>query len=151
MKSLSRDEYEKLKVFLGCFYDAYKKRPHNPPEIHPLAVCAGIEKASLANAKRGLLMAINDIVEDSSDWTPEQVAEADRRLATCNAYSLTEVRRRYSRKYLQILKRGRIRNIEEYYLIKGVADGGSIEPGATEGEQIEALMADFEARLAKRS
>ena len=77
------------------------------------------------------------------------VADADRRMAACNTYSLSEVRRRYSRKFLRVLKRGRISNIEEYYLLKGVADGGSIEPGATEGEQIETLMADYEARLGK--
>lgn len=150
MKPLSHDEYEKLKVFIGCFYDVYLKRPQDPAEVHPLATCASIEKASLANAKRGLLMATNDFVEATSDWTPEQVAEADLRLAACNTYSLTEVRRRYSHKYLQILKRGKIRNSEEYYLIKGVADGGSIEPGATEGKQMEVLMADFEARVAQR-
>ena len=118
MKSLTRDEYEKLKVFLGCFYEDYKKRSHHRAEIHPLAVLVSIEKASLPNAKRGLLMAINDMVEDSSDWMPDQVADADRRMTACDTYSLSEVRRRYSRTFLRVLQRGSISNIEEYYLLR---------------------------------
>jgi len=72
-------------------------------------------------------------------------------LATSNTDGLTEPRRQYQRKDLQMLKHGRVRNSEKYYLIKGVADSGNNEPAATEGAQIAALMADFEARLAKRT
>lgn len=92
-------------------------------------------------------MAINDIVEETANWRPEAVAAADARFAAAGTFTLSEVRRRYSKKYLQILKRGVIRSETEYYLLKGIRDGGSIEAGASEGQQIEALMAAFEARV----
>ncbi|WOI45554.1 hypothetical protein [Acidovorax sp. BLS4] len=50
---------------------------------------------------------------------------------------------------MQMLKRGLLRSETEYYLLKGVADGGGIEPGATEGQQIEAMLAAFEAKIMK--
>jgi hypothetical protein len=56
---------------------------------------------------------------------------------------LSEVRQRYSTKYLQILKRGTIRSETEYYLVKGIVDGGGIEPGATDVTQLQAMMNDF--------
>lgn len=143
---LSDAAYQRLKVFLGSFFDWYNARPDMPAEIHPLFVAQGIERKSMRNAKQGLQQALNDIVEDTSNWTPEAVAAADARFAAAGTFTLSEVRRRYSKKYLQILKRGVIRSETEYYLLKGIRDGGGIEPGATEGQQIEALMAAFEAK-----
>lgn len=91
-------------------------------------------------------MALNDIAEESASWTPNAVAAADARFAASGTFTLSEVRRRYSKKYLQILKQGVIRSETEYYLLKGIRDDGSIEAGATEGQKIEEMMAAFEAK-----
>src|SRR5690606_632591 len=122
-KKLSPDDYEKLKGFMGLYVDWFFPKV-GKPENHPLIFIADLEKESLANAKRGLQMAINDIVESSSGWRPEQVAEADEKFAAHGVFTLSQVRRSYSKKYLQILKRGVIRTEPEYYLLKGILDGG---------------------------
>lgn len=147
MPTLPEDEYERLKKFMGLFYEWFEAKPHHPPEIHPLAVAMEIEKKSRSHAKRGLLMAISDFVEMSSDWTPERVAAADQRFRECEVPSLSEVRAKYSKRYLKILKRGTIKSLEEYYLVKGIVDGGGIEPGASEAEQLTAMLADYERSL----
>ena len=92
-------------------------------------------------------MALNDIAEESASWTPEQIAIADARFIAAGTHTLSEVRRRYSKKYLQIIKRGVINSEEEYYLLKGIRDGASIEPGATEDQKIEAMIIKFEKKL----
>lgn len=144
---MNAEEYEKLKSFMALYDDWYVEGSWKKPENHPLKVMQEIEnKYSLSQAKRGLQMAINDIVEDTSGWRPERVAQADVRLAEAGTYTLSEVRRRYSKKYLQILKRGTIRNETEYYLLKGILDGGGIEPGATEADQIQAMLIAFEQK-----
>jgi len=134
---------------MGLYYDWYMKTPTSKPESHPLRVAEEIEAKSLSNAKKGLQMAINDIVESSSDWTPERIANADARFREKNVITLSEVRQRYSKKYLNILKRGKIKSEEEYYLIKGIADCGGIEPGATESQQMEAMLNEYENRVVK--
>lgn len=145
---LSDADYERLKLFFVRYVDWFVTVKSNRPEDQPLAFLARIEKTSVADAKRGLQMAINDVVEATTSWTPEQVAEANARFATEGTFTLSELRRRYSKKYLQILKRGQIRSETEYYLIKGVVDGGGIEPGATEtNQQLHAMLNDFESRL----
>lgn len=144
---MTTDDYQLLKVFFDHHFDWYTpKYPATPPGP-PSQFLENIEKTSLAQAKRGLQMAINDIVEETANWTPEAVAAADARFAAVGTFTLSEVRRRYSKQYLQILKRGVIRSETEYYLLKGIREGGSIEAGATEGQKIEALMAAFEAMV----
>ena len=147
---LSSEDYEKLKMFMGHFFDWYQAFAGMPSEIHPLAVLLGFEKKSLSGAKQGLQEAINDIVEFTGNWHPEQVAEADAKFAAAGTFTLTEVRRRYSKKYLQLLRRGVIRKETEYYLLKGILDGGGMEPGATESEQIQTMLLAFEAEVMKR-
>ena len=150
-EKLSSEDYEKLKIFMGFFFDLYKSNPGIKPEHHPLAVMERmIIEHSSANIRRALEMTINDMIEDSAAWHPEQVAEADVKFAAAGTFTLTEVRRRYSKKYLQLLKRGVIRKETEYYLLKGILDGGGMEPGATESQQIQTMLLAFEAEVMKR-
>lgn len=102
---ISADAYEKLKIFMGLYVDWFFPEV-GKPENHPSILVANLEKESMANARRGVQMAINDIVENSSGWTAEQVAEADARFAAQGTVTLSEIRRRYSKKYAKILKRG---------------------------------------------
>lgn len=144
---MSEEEFEGLKKFLGFFYEWFEAKPHHPPEVHPLVVMAELERKSRSQARRGLEMAINDCVEVSSQWAPELVAVANERFVLNGAPSLSQVRAKYSRKYLQVLKRGEIKSLKEYYLVKGALDGGGIEPGAGEAEKLAAMLADYERRL----
>ncbi|MBI3102663.1 MAG: hypothetical protein HYY98_14100 [Burkholderiales bacterium] len=144
---MTTDEYQLLKLFFDRYFDWYTPKYSTTPPGPPSQFLENIEKTSLANAKKGLQMAINDIVEETANWTPEAVAAANVRFAAAGTFTLSEIRRRYSKKYLQILKRGVIRSEAEYFLLKGIRDGGSIEAGATEGMQIEALMAAFETKV----
>ena len=146
-QSTPNDDYQLLKVFLDRQFEWYA--PKYPTTLLglPSQFLENIEKTSLANAKKGLTMALNDIAEDSANWTPEQIAAADARFLAAGTFTLSEVRRRYSKNYLQILKRGVIRSETEYYLLKGIRDGDGMEAGATEAQRIEALMAAFEAEI----
>jgi hypothetical protein len=147
-KKLSSEDYEKLKNFMGLFFDWYKANTHSNPLRHPSLELVRIQREhGLANAKRGLQMALNDCAEDTADWSPDQVAEANARFAAAGTFTLSEIRQRYSKKYLQILKRGVIRSEIDYYLLKGVLDGGSIEAGATEFAQIQKILDEFEAKI----
>lgn len=125
---MSDAEYERLKRFMGFFYEWFSAKPSHRPESHPLVVLEKLENNSRSRAKRGLEMAINDCIEHSSEWSPEVVALADKRFVLNGALSLSEVRGKYSRKYLQVLRRGSIKSLQEYYLVKGIVDGGALSP-----------------------
>lgn len=141
------EDYQALKVFLDKHFEWYARKYPTTPPVTPSQFLEKIEATSRANARKGLQMALNDIAEDTTDWTPEQVAAADAKFTTVGTFTMSEVRRRYSKKYLQILKRGTIRSETEYYLVKGIVDSGGIEPGAMEATQLQAMMNDFEMRF----
>jgi hypothetical protein len=150
-QSSPNGDYQLLKVFLDRHFEWYTPKYPTTPPGSPSQFLEKLEETSPANAKKGLQMAINDIVEDTSEWTPQQVAEADARFIAAGTFTLSEVRRRYSKKYLQILKRGVIQSKAEYYLVKGIVDGSGIEPGATESERLQAMLSDFESRFVAAS
>lgn len=148
-KALTADDYEKLKTFMGLYVDWFFPKV-GKPENHPLVFIADLEKTSLSNAKRGVQMAVNDILESNSYWTSDQVAAADARFTAQGSITLSEVRRKYSKKHQQVLKRGVIRNETEYYLLKGMMDnGGSGE--AAENEQMVSLLAAFEDKVRQQA
>lgn len=138
-------DYERLKKFLTLFYEWYVRKPHHSDSSHPGNVLARLEESSKRVAQRGLQMALTDLVEMTSDWTPEQVAAANEGLLAAGAASLSEVRHTYSKQYLRVVKRGRIESEYEYYLVKGVAEGFCIEPGAGEADRIATMLAQYES------
>lgn len=150
MTKMTTVEYERLKRFMGLYYEWFEAKPEHPPEIHPVRVLEEIESRAPAGARKGLAAAINDIVEDSSDWLPDRVAKANSRFEAADSPTLSEVRRSYSKKYLKCLERGAVRSIEEYYLLKGVEAGGSIEFGAEEREKVLQMLTEYENKIHRK-
>ncbi|MDA8523440.1 hypothetical protein [Acidovorax sp. NCPPB 4044] len=144
---MTNDDYRTLKIFIDKHFEWYAKKYPTTPAGLPSEFLEQIERKSAANAKAGLQMAIDDIVEETAEWQPVEVADADARFLAAGTFTLSEVRRRYSKKYLQLLKCGEIRSETEYYLLKGISAGGSIEPGAAENKQIEEMLAAFEEKI----
>jgi hypothetical protein len=145
---LSDSEYQELKKFLGFYFEYLARKVDMPAALSPVPLLESFEQKSMAKARMGLQQAINDIVEETSHWGPKKIAIVDSALAELEIISLTEIRRRYSRKYLSLLERGVIRTETEYYFVKGIVDGGSIEPGATESEKLQAMLYVYETRPA---
>ena len=94
-------------------------------------------------------MTLNDSIEMTADWSPEEVAGADALFSQAGTLTLTEVRQRYSRKYLQVLQRGKIRSEVEYYLIRGVVDGDGVEPEPEVCEKPQIMLDAYEFKSLK--
>ncbi|MDM0118047.1 hypothetical protein QTI66_38895 [Variovorax sp. J22R133] len=144
---LSAENYARWKTFFVCYAEWFipEIQKSKNPEDPPLSFLEGIEKT--LHSKEGLQVAIHRIVEMTSDWTTDQVDEADAWFAAAGAFTLSEIRRRYSKKYFRVLKRGAIRSQTEYDLVKGIVEAGGIEPGAKEEAKLRGMLAAFEARL----
>jgi hypothetical protein len=64
-------------------------------------------------------------------------------LISCHRNS--EIRKEFSKEYRKILKRGSIKTLEEYYLVKGIVDGGAIEVDASERANLFSMLGVFES------
>ncbi|MHA6890517.1 hypothetical protein [Ralstonia pseudosolanacearum] len=140
------DDYEKLKIFFVCYVDWFipPEQKSERPEDQPVKFLENIERKSISNAKKGLQMAVNDVIEMTADWSPQQVNEADERFSSHGTFTLSEVRRRYSKTYLQIVRRGSIKSEVEYYLLKGVVDNGEINLDSEEGRKLILMLSEYE-------
>jgi hypothetical protein len=70
--------------------------------------------------------AVNDTIEETSNWSSESRTILDEALNAAGIITMPEITRRYASAYKRIVKRGKIRNETEYYLVNGIlVDQGS--------------------------
>ena len=137
-------EYADLGAFLDMYATHFRKIDPADPR-HPtnagtrIAAAVGKSKALV-----GLRQAINDTREDLQVLTPEQVSKLDSLLIDAGIVTLSELRRRYSRQYKAILRRGKIRNDTEYYLVKGISDECADLLNEAEIDQLRSMLLAFE-------
>ncbi len=122
MSEKSESDYQKMKEFLSFYAERYLNNPNLPPEKRPTAVLEALEKKSEKSAVTGLRQAINDCVEMSFRLNKTEFEKLDAELRDRGFITLSELRRRYSKRYAKIIKRGQIKNETEYYLIRNVFD-----------------------------
>lgn len=146
MAKITQAEYEPMKAFLAAWFARFPLWDGLEPEHHPLAVLERMEKQSMSRARLGLGMAIGDTLEGAWDLAYGDVEAIDRDFSAQGIISLSELRRKYSRKVRTILKRGVIRNEQEYYLIRGILE--LMAPDEAEFTLLGKLIGDFEAKVA---
>jgi len=147
--TFDKAEYGKLKAFLAFFSERYLDLQGLPDQHHPTAALEELERKRPEKAADGLRMAINDCLEISNRWRPDRVRKVDEELRKTGLLTLSELRRRYSRAYARILKRGRIASEVDYYLIKGIRDTGSPDLSAPEITQLNQLLSAYEETAMK--
>jgi hypothetical protein len=146
--ALSPEEYDELKQFLGFYSVNYMEIDKKlPPHLRPLALLELVEKRSRKQAQQGLRQAINDVIEHTRHLSYKEVKKIDFELIKNCAITLSELRRRFSREYNSIVKRKKINNETEYYLIRGMLDDGAARIGEDERKLLARLIAEFENRI----
>ncbi|WP_420964391.1 hypothetical protein [Bradyrhizobium sp. B120] len=143
MQNFNRSEYAQLKNFLSFYVQRYMPMAFLPPEKQPLAALEAMEKTSPRMAFQGLRQAISDCVERSWPFDPAEVANLDAELTDRGIITLSELRRRYSRGYAKILKRGRIKNDTEFHLLRNIINDPT-EKSPGERELLAKLISDYE-------
>jgi hypothetical protein len=114
------------------------------PDKQPIASLEALEKKSTKMASSGLRQAINDCVEMSLHFDHAEVEKLDSQLRSRGIVTLSELRRRYSKSYAKIMKRGQIKNEAEYYLARNVLHDPT-EKTPEERKLLERLISDYES------
>ena len=135
------DETHELTAFLEFLFDNYMADGVSP-EVHPAKFVRELAERAPKRALLGLRMAIGDCIEASASWPAQKVKEADDALRARGIATLSEMRRRYWRRFIRILKRGKISTEDEYYLLKAIATGSS--PPSDQALVLERLLTEYE-------
>jgi hypothetical protein len=137
-------EYAELNAFLDIYATHVMKIDPKSP-AHPTNAGERIVAAvGKAKALVGLRQAINDTLEGLQDLSAEQLRPLDIALKQAGIVTITELRRRYSRQFKAILKRGSIRNETEYYMIKATLDDCAGSVAQAEREQLGSMLLAYE-------
>jgi hypothetical protein len=137
-------EYAKMKAFLAFYVERYFLNLETlPPEKWPIASLEALEKKGMNRALKGLRQAINDCVERSFHFDHAEVESLDSELQKRGVVTLSELRRRYSKSYAKIMKRGQIKNEIEYYLVRSVLYDPT-EKAPEERKLLEELISVYE-------
>ena len=137
-------EYDELSAFVDTYATHFMKIDPADP-IHPTNVGRHMVAATgKAKALAGLRQAASDFVESLQDFDHQQVEILDAALKRAGIVTLTELRRRHSRKYKSILKRGSVRDEAEYYLITAILNDCSDSIDSQEVDRLNSILLDFE-------
>ncbi len=110
-------EYDRLSHFCALFFEYLKTKNTEFSSFGPLS---DFWRAGhpFSESLSGVRQAVGDFLEMTRDFTPQELKEADAYLTERGAVTLTDMRRQIWQLIPKILKRGKIRNDEEYYLLK---------------------------------
>lgn len=137
----NRFDYDRMRRTLGILATARWKIGADDP-IHPVAVLDELAERSSASARKGLRMAINDLVEELADASPNEIEQLDAELIAANGATVGEIRAQFSKRLRAILKRGIIRDEQEYYLVRNAVEFTDAEMAPT----IWSLLLAFETK-----
>jgi hypothetical protein len=149
MSKIIETEYGQLKAFLVAFMERFLPSVTVPPEHHPVARLELLEKTSMSKAERALGIALNDMLEGTWRFSPDEVAAIDGDFSARGIITLSEMRRRYSRQFRIVLKRGRIRTRKEFYLVSGILASFTADANEDERRQLGEMVAAYEESVTK--
>jgi Glu-tRNA(Gln) amidotransferase subunit E-like FAD-binding protein len=143
-----QDEYRALSAFLDYFgTHVWGIAPDSP--AHPTKVGHDIlRRVGMSKALAGLRQAVNDAIEATTHLDIEGVRRLDRALAERRIITLSELRRRYWRKYRSVIVRRSIRNDTEYHLVVGVLNDTACAIPEHERAALQLSVEEYEARSA---
>ena len=142
-------EFAELAGYLDYFAThVWKIDPENP--VHPTTALKGIVASyGRSRALAGLRQAVNDTVE-SVAHKPAVALALDEALRDHGLLGFYEVARRYASAYRKILKRGKVKNETEYYLVHGALVDQANALADDERAELAKLVEGFEIAVADR-
>jgi hypothetical protein len=145
---VTHDEYEPLKAFfLWASGHLLPISASLLPDQHPAAALARFETQSMAKARKGLGMAVGDIIEMSEGFSAGRVATIDAALEAEGIITLSAVRARFWSRIRRVLERGAIRGERDYYAVRNVVEA---LPEEEQGRAWQ-MLATFEKRAAGKA
>ena len=144
-------EYQELLAFAD-FYTGIKflSNPKNvalePPDFKK-AAAEIVLKYGKSKALIGVRQAVNDIVEDLSEKSPEYVELLNEGLRAAGLLTVAEIRSRYATSYKRILRRKAIKNETEYYVVNGLVVDQANALNDKDRAALQSMLDAYEANL----
>lgn len=139
-------EYEELLAFLD-FHSKHLVKRHPTGGFDLITEAKRIaEKYGMSKGLEGLRQAVNDVLEELSDLTPESVMLVNEALRGASLRTLSELRRKYDATYRNVLRRGSIKTEMEYYLVNEFVVNLTSDIPSEERKILQEMVEAYESR-----
>jgi len=131
------------------FFAASVAAKMHPPEAEAnyrdaLSKIKGKERSGIAS---GVKQGVNDLLHMADMWPLEKYEAVEAALSAKGLLSLERMQATLSRKHIAILKRGVIRNEEEYYIVAEMLSDMSSDLSDAQREQLGAMTVNCESKI----
>ncbi len=113
-------------------------------EFSPINVLSNWEKQSTAIARRGLQEGLRDALSTIKYLPIELIADLNSNLVSKNFPSLNILTAQIKNLPEKVLDRNKIRNLNEYYIIKEILDDVEYELAKTDRIRLNSIFEEFE-------
>ena len=150
MFKITDDNYQEYKKIFEIIWlvrdNGLRARLNLPPEDSPIVIMSNCEKKSMSLAKRGLKESLRDSLSMLSaiGIPPALINEINVQLAAHNLPTLNKLVATIKDTPAKVLKRGRIKYMDEYYIIKEVICDVDYDISNADRIELEKLFTGFE-------
>ena len=140
-------EYKQVLEILWKFFisnSSYNSKIDPCGETSPITVLSKWEKKSMTLAKKGLKEGLRDLIGDIIELPFEKREEINNQLAARGFLGLNQLFSIIRDTPQKVLKRGKIKNLDEYYIIKEVLADAESKITTTNQQRLWAIFVEFE-------
>ncbi len=139
-------EYGDLLAFLDFHYKYIQKKAPNGFDLVAEAQRIA-DQYGRSKGLQGLRQAVNDVLEELRDLTPDSVRMVDESLRASGIRTLSELRRENGTTYRKILRRGSLKTETEYYLAHGFVVDFSMDMPPSERQLLQEMVSAYEHHI----
>jgi hypothetical protein len=114
------------------------------PDSNPINVLDNWEKKSKAMAKKALQVGINDLLSSLKDYPNEVLLQINAELAKNGIQNIHTLLKIVEQTIAKVLAKKKIKNIDEYYIIKEIIDDVSSSISEKDRNCLLIYFSDFE-------
>ncbi len=152
MLKITDDNYGDYKQVFGILWKFNAKVNKLDPnsEESPLILLNNWEKKNKSIAKRGLKAGLIDVISMSINLSIDMKKDINYQLTTQGFTGFNQLVSIVKDTLQKVLKRDKIRTLDEYYILKELLDDSTYEISEAHKKQIERILRDFEINCSKK-
>jgi hypothetical protein len=152
MLNITKENYDYYKRILEIIwaYQAPLLGIDPNSNISPINVLKDWEQKSMSSARRGLKAGLLDTLQMLSDLPIELTEQLNEKLTSASFPTVNKLTAVVKDTPAKVLKRGKIKDLDEYYIIKEVVDDMAHNVSTEDRKKLNDLFLEFESTHSKR-
>lgn len=153
MFKVTDDNYSYYKQVFEIFWKYYAElsKLDSNAEFSPVKVIEAWEKESKLKAKKGLKEGLREMLTMCRDFSVDMKKPLNEQLISKGLPGFEQLVSAINNTPQKVLKRGKIKNLDEYYVIKEFLDDLTSGISETDRERLGKIFSDFENNYNKKS